>query len=73
MVNLLAFNVGVEIGQLLALGATFIFMGYWRSNASFKLKALYVNVMMMINRKIEIAGEVSGLLQCILVRSKFDI
>ena len=28
--NLLAFNVGVEIGQLLALSAILIMMGYWR-------------------------------------------
>ena len=28
--NLLAFNVGVEIGQLLALAAILIVMGYWR-------------------------------------------
>ncbi|WP_163006606.1 HupE/UreJ family protein, partial [Pseudomonas viridiflava] len=28
--NLIAFNVGVEIGQLLALSAILILMGYWR-------------------------------------------
>ena len=28
--NLLAFNVGVEIGQLLALGMILILMGFWR-------------------------------------------
>ncbi|MCQ3971223.1 HupE/UreJ family protein, partial [Klebsiella pneumoniae] len=28
--NLIAFNVGVEIGQLLALSAILIVMGYWR-------------------------------------------
>jgi len=33
--NLLAFNVGVETGQLLALGAILIAMGFWRRSASF--------------------------------------
>ena len=33
--NLIAFNVGVEIGQLLALGAILIAMGFWRRTASF--------------------------------------
>ena len=33
--NLLAFNVGVEIGQLLALAAILIAMGYWRRSSSF--------------------------------------
>jgi hypothetical protein len=33
--NLLAFNIGVEIGQLLALAAILIVMGYWRRTASF--------------------------------------
>ena len=33
--NLLAFNVGVEIGQLIALAMILIVMGYWRRTASF--------------------------------------
>ena len=33
--NLLAFNVGVELGQLTALGMILIVMGYWRRTASF--------------------------------------
>lgn len=33
--NLLAFNVGVEVGQLLALGAILIAMGFWRRSPSF--------------------------------------
>lgn len=33
--NLLAFNVGVEIGQLTALAMILIAMGYWRRTDSF--------------------------------------
>lgn len=45
--NLLAFNVGVEIGQLLALAAILIVMGYWRRTASFWRHAYTANTVMM--------------------------
>ncbi len=45
--NLLAFNVGVEIGQLLALSAILILMGYWRRTRSFWRHAFAANVLMM--------------------------
>jgi hypothetical protein len=45
--NLLAFNVGVEIGQLLALAAILLVMKYWRASASFMRQAYAVNVLMM--------------------------
>ncbi len=45
--NLLAFNIGVEIGQLLALAAILIVMGYWRKSAKFFEQAYTVNVVMM--------------------------
>jgi len=45
--NLLAFNVGVEIGQLLALGAILIAMGFWRRSPAFFHQAYTANVAMM--------------------------
>jgi hypothetical protein len=45
--NLIAFNVGVEVGQLLALGAILIAMGYWRRTAGFLKYAYTANVLMM--------------------------
>jgi hypothetical protein len=45
--NLLAFNVGVEVGQLLALTAILILMGYWRRTDSFWRHAYTANVAMM--------------------------
>ena len=45
--NLLAFNVGVEIGQLLALAAILIVMGFWRRTSSFFRHAYTANVAMM--------------------------
>jgi hypothetical protein len=44
--NLLAFNVGVEIGQLLALSAILIAMSYWRRTTSFARHAYAGNVLM---------------------------
>jgi hypothetical protein len=45
--NLIAFNVGVEIGQLLALSAILIAMGYWRRTESFARHAYTGNVVLM--------------------------
>ena len=45
--NLIAFNVGVEVGQLLALAAILVVMRYWRAMASFARQAYAVNVVLM--------------------------
>ncbi len=45
--NILAFNVGVEIGQLLALGAILIAMNAWRRNQTFARQAFAANVVLM--------------------------
>jgi hypothetical protein len=45
--NLLAFNIGVEIGQILALFAILIAMGYWRRTDSFLRHAYTTNVAVM--------------------------
>lgn len=45
--NLIAFNVGVEIGQLLALSAILIAMGYWRRTTSFTRQTYAANVVLM--------------------------
>jgi hypothetical protein len=46
-VNLISFNVGVEIGQMLALTAILIVMDYWRRTASFERNAFRANVLLM--------------------------
>lgn len=47
LANLISFNVGVEIGQILALSVILIAMGYWRRTASFLRHAYNANVVMM--------------------------
>lgn len=45
--NLLAFNVGVEIGQLIALAMILIVMSFWRKTDGFFRHAYTANVAMM--------------------------
>ncbi|MFG1306987.1 HupE/UreJ family protein [Xanthobacter autotrophicus] len=58
--NLLAFNVGVEIGQLLALGAILIVMSYWRKTDSFWRHAYTANVVMMTAGFVLIGYQITG-------------
>ena len=58
--NLLAFNVGVEIGQLLALGAILIVMSYWRRTDSFWRHAYTANVVIMTAGFVLIGYQVTG-------------
>ena len=47
LANLLSFNVGVEVGQLLALFVILIVMGYWRRSPNFMQQATYANWIMV--------------------------
>jgi hypothetical protein len=58
--NLLAFNVGVEIGQLLALGAILVVMGWWRRSPRFFRDAYTVNVVMMSAGFVLIGYQLTG-------------
>lgn len=58
--NLLAFNVGVEVGQLLALGAILIVMGFWRRTPSFLKHAYTANVVMMASGFMLIGYQLTG-------------
>jgi hypothetical protein len=58
--NLLAFNVGVEIGQLLALAVILIGMSYWRRTPSFVRNAYTANVAMMSAGFILVGMQLTG-------------
>ncbi|OYZ07918.1 MAG: hypothetical protein B7Y36_18530 [Novosphingobium sp. 28-62-57] len=58
--NLLAFNVGVELGQLLALAAILIVMGFWRRTDSFWRHAYTANVVMMTAGFVLIGYQLTG-------------
>ena len=58
--NLIAFNVGVEIGQVLALSAILIAMGYWRRTASFRPMAYGSNVAIMVAGFVLMGFQLAG-------------
>ncbi len=58
--NLLAFNVGVEIGQLLALFAILIAIGFWRRTDGFWRHAYTANVAMMSAGFVLIGMQLTG-------------
>lgn len=58
--NLLAFNGGVEIGQLLALAAILILMGFWRRQDSFLKQAYTANVIMMTSGFLLVGYQLAG-------------
>ncbi len=47
LVNLIAFNLGVELGQLTALALILLFMQRWRASPSFGRQAYTANVIMI--------------------------
>ncbi len=47
VINIISFNVGVEIGQVLALSAVFILLSVWRTRDSFLRNAFVTNTALM--------------------------
>lgn len=58
--NILAFNVGVEMGQLLALGAILIVMGFWRRTSAFARHAFIANGVLMTAGFVLIGYQLTG-------------
>ncbi len=60
MPNLLAFNVGVEIGQLIALAMILIVMSFWRKTDGFLRHAYTANVALMSAGFLLIGYQLTG-------------
>ncbi|MDO8677725.1 MAG: HupE/UreJ family protein [Acidobacteriota bacterium] len=58
--NILAFNVGVELGQLLGLSAILIAMGFWRRSDGFARHAYAANVIVMTCGFILVGYQLAG-------------
>jgi HupE / UreJ protein len=58
--NILSFNVGVEIGQGLALVAVFIGLSYWRTRAGFLRHAFVTNTMLMVGGFLLVGYQITG-------------
>jgi hypothetical protein len=58
--NIIAFNVGVEIGQFLALGAILIAISFWRRTASFTRHAFAANTALMSSGFVLMGYQIAG-------------
>ena len=60
--NLISFNLGVEIGQILALSLILIAMSYWRRTPSFMRNAYAANVILMTAGFLLVGYQIVGLI-----------
>ena len=58
--NILAFNVGVEIGQVLALGGIIIGLDYWRRHPGYLNHAFMTNILLMAGGFILVGYQLTG-------------
>lgn len=58
--NMLAFNVGVELGQLLALAGILIVMAFWRRRPAFAHQAFAANTLLMTAGFVLIGYQLTG-------------
>jgi len=58
--NLIAFNVGVELGQILGLIIIFILISYWRRYGNFMQQAYKANVALMVGGFIFVGYQLTG-------------
>jgi len=62
LVNLVSFNVGVEVGQVLVLAIVVTLFNFWRSTRSFAPGAFYANLALMAGGFILIGYQLTGYL-----------
>ena len=60
LINLISFNIGVEIGQILALVAILIAINYWRKSLGFMRNAYLANAIMMMLGFLLMGYQVTG-------------
>ena len=60
MVNLVSFNVGVEIGQIIALSLILLIMAFWRRTRWFSATAVGANGLLMIAGFVLAARQIAG-------------
>lgn len=58
--NLLAFNVGVEVGQILALTVVLIAMSYWRRSPSFLRSGFTANMLLLVAGLLLVGYQLTG-------------
>lgn len=58
--NIVAFNVGVELGQLIALGGILIAISVWRRSDAFRRQAFAANALLMTAGFVLIGHQLTG-------------
>jgi hypothetical protein len=58
--NIISFNVGVEIGQCLALTAVLIGLSYWRRHGGFLQHAFFTNTLLMVGGFVLVGYQLTG-------------
>ena len=58
--NIVSFNVGVEIGQLLALTAVLLALSYWRTRSGYLRHAFLTNTVLMAGGFILVGYQMAG-------------
>jgi hypothetical protein len=58
--NIVSFNVGVEIGQMLALSAVLIGLAFWRTRSGFLKHAFVTNALLMTGGLLLVGYQLSG-------------
>jgi hypothetical protein len=61
--NMISFNVGVEIGQVLALMFVLVLLGYWRSRPAFLRHAFAANTALMAGGFVLMGYQIAGYFQ----------
>ena len=60
LANIISFNVGVELGQILALGLILVAMGWWRRAESFHKHAFLTNTFLMAGGFVLMGYQIAG-------------
>ena len=60
LTNLVSFNIGVELGQFVALGVVLIAISYWRRSQSFLRMAMATNLLLMSGGLTLIGYQITG-------------
>ncbi len=58
--NLIAFNIGVEMGQMLALTGVLIAMSYWRRSPSFERRGFAANMLLLSAGLLLVGYQLTG-------------
>lgn len=62
LTNMLSFNVGIELGQILALTFVVIALGFWRTRDGFERHAFVTNALLMAGGFVLVGYQLAGYL-----------